>query len=79
MSMKNEMNCKTCGSRLKLVRADLPFRREDDSIVIVRGLPVMRCPRCAIYFLEDHVITKIRELLALIRSGSRLEVIPYAA
>ena len=77
--MKDEMTCRTCGAKLKPVRADLPFRREDDSVVIVRGLPVKRCSKCAMYFLEDRVITKIHELLALIRNGSQLEVIPYAA
>ena len=77
--MKNDMTCRTCGAKLKPVRADLPFRREDDSIVIVRGLPVKKCSECAIYFLEDRVITKIHELLTLIRNGSQLEVIPYAA
>ena len=79
MKMNHEMTCRTCGARLKPVRADLPFRREDDSIVIVRGLPVMRCTECGVCFLEDHVITKIQELLVLIKSGSRLDVIPYAA
>jgi YgiT-type zinc finger domain-containing protein len=79
MKMNHEMTCRTCGARLKPVRADLPFRREDDSIVIVRGLPVMRCTRCSVYFLEDRVITKIQELLLLIKNGSRLDIIPYAA
>ena len=79
MKMNNEMTCRTCGARLKPVRADLPFRREDDSIVIVRGLPVLRCSKCTMYFLEDRVVTKIQELLVLIKKGSRLDVIPYAA
>jgi YgiT-type zinc finger domain-containing protein len=77
--MKDDMTCRTCGAKLKPARADLPFRRGDDSIVIVRGLPVMRCTECAVYFLEDSVITKIQELLVLIKKGSRLDVIPYAA
>jgi YgiT-type zinc finger domain-containing protein len=77
--MKYDMTCRTCGARLRPVRADLPFRRDDDSIVIVRGLPVQRCSECAMYFLEDRVITKIHELLALIRNGSQLEIISYAA
>lgn len=77
--MRDDMTCRTCGAKLKMVRADLPFKREDDSIVIVRGLPVKKCSECAMYFLEDRVITKIHELLALIRNGASLEVIPYAA
>ena len=79
MNMKNEMTCRTCGAKLKPVRADLPFRREDESIVIVRGLPVMRCTVCSVYFLEDSVITKIQELITLIRKSSQLDVISYAA
>jgi len=79
MKMSHEMTCRTCGARLKPVRADLPFRREDDSIVIVRGLPVMRCTECSVYFLEDSVITKIQELLVLIKNDSRLDIISYAA
>ena len=77
--MKDDMTCRTCGAKLKSVRADLPFRRKDDSVVIVRGLPVKRCSECTMYFLEDRVITKIHELLTFIKNGSRLEVIPYAA
>lgn len=75
MQMKNEMTCRTCGP----LKADLPFRREDGSIVIVRGLPVMRCLKCAMYFLEDRVVNEIHTLLALVRNGESLEVIPYAA
>lgn len=77
--MRDDMTCRSCGAKLKLVRADLPFKREDDSIVIVRGLPVKRCSECSMYFLEDGVITRIHELLDLIRNGSSLEIIPYAA
>jgi YgiT-type zinc finger domain-containing protein len=79
MHMKNEMTCRTCGARLKPVKADLPFRREDGSIVIVRGLPVVKCPDCSTYFLQDRVINQIHMLLTLVRNGAGLEVIPYAA
>ncbi len=79
MSTDNEMTCRTCGARLRPTQADLPFRREDGSIVVVRSLPVMKCPGCSTYFLQDRVINEIHRLLARVREGYGLQVIPFAA
>lgn len=35
---------------------DLPFKVGDSSIVIVKGLPAIQCPRCNEYLLADAVM-----------------------
>ncbi|CAN5265428.1 hypothetical protein BH20GEM2_BH20GEM2_08610 [soil metagenome] len=37
--------CRICGSELRPVVTDLPFKRTDKAIVIVKDLPVLQCKK----------------------------------
>ena len=50
------MKCHTCGSGLKNLTTDLPFKRDEHSIVIVKNLPVLQCGNCGDYLLDDSVM-----------------------
>ncbi|MGO9567088.1 MAG: YgiT-type zinc finger protein [Desulfomonilaceae bacterium] len=41
------MKCHVCGSSLKLLITDLPFKVSETTIVILKGLPVLQCDNCS--------------------------------
>ena len=40
------MRCEVCGAELVAVETDLPFKIREPGIVILKGVPVLQCPRC---------------------------------
>ena len=59
--------------------SDLPFKTTDNSIVILKSLPVLQCGNCTEYLIEDAVLSRVDEILAGISRAAELEVIRYAA
>ncbi len=66
------MKCRVCGSVLRAVSTDLPFKVHDRSIVIFRELPLQQCQSCTEYMIEDPVMARIDELLASSHSAAEL-------
>jgi YgiT-type zinc finger domain-containing protein len=73
------MRCHLCGSELKATKTDLPFKITQNTIVVVKGLPVLQCEGCTEYLLEDPVMERIEEILAKVDAAAELEVVKYAA
>ena len=73
------MKCRVCGSELQTLKTDLPFKAHDRTIVIFKELPVLQCPNCAEYLIEDPVMARIEELLSSVDRVAELEVIRFAA
>jgi len=73
------MRCSVCGSRLKPLITDLPFKVSDMGIVILKGLPVLQCDNCREYLLEDLVMNRVEEILQRADAAAELEIIRYAA
>lgn len=73
------MKCTACGSTMRPVTSDLPFKITDQTIVIVKGLPVLQCENCGEYLIEDAVQSRVDEILAAVGETAELEVIRYAA
>lgn len=73
------MKCRTCGDMLQPTRTDLPFKVSPRTIVILKGLPVLQCERCAEYSIEDSVFARVEEILASVDSAAELEIISFAA
>lgn len=73
------MTCHNCGGNLEKIVTDLPFKIRDNSIVIIKNLPVFQCRNCYEYLLEDQVVKKIDCLLSKIDETAELEVLKYAA
>jgi YgiT-type zinc finger domain-containing protein len=40
------MKCHVCGSRLRPLVTDLPFKVSETTIVVLKGLPVLQCENC---------------------------------
>ncbi|MBI3450511.1 MAG: YgiT-type zinc finger protein [Acidobacteria bacterium] len=73
------MKCGVCGAELKPVDTDLPFKVSDRTIVILKSLPVLQCPNCAAYVIEDEVFRRVEEILDGVDGAAELEVIRFAA
>ncbi len=73
------MKCRVCGSKVKPVVTDLPFKISETTIVILKGLPVLQCENCSEYLLEDTVMERVEQLLEKVNAAAELEIIKYAA
>jgi hypothetical protein len=51
----------------------------EQTIVILKDLPVWQCESCGQYLLEDAVLSRVDTILARIDSAAELEIIRYAA
>lgn len=45
------MTCQACDTDVEKVGTDLPFKTSDDTIVILKGLPVCQCPNSLEYLI----------------------------
>ena len=72
------MKCHICGSDLKPVLTDLPFKVGENAIVIVKCLPALQCQSCREYLLEDSVMERVEEILDH-AGAAELEVVRFAA
>jgi len=73
------MKCTVCGAKLEKVVTQLPFKVSGESIVIIKDLPVLQCPNCQEYLLEDEVMARVEELLKKADTAIELEIVRYAA
>ena len=73
------MKCHVCGSKMKSIITNLPFKVNETTIVILKDLPVLQCDSCSEYLLDDHVLKSVDEILRKIDTAAGLEVIKYAA
>jgi hypothetical protein len=73
------MKCTVCGAELRAIRSDLPFKTNEQTIVILKSLPILQCENCAQYLIEDPTLGRIDEMLATVDGVADLQVIRYAA
>jgi YgiT-type zinc finger domain-containing protein len=79
VELGNLMRCTVCGAAMRAGRSDLPFKTTEQTIVILKGLPMLQCENCAQYLIEDAVLARVDEILAAVDGAAELEVIRYAA
>jgi YgiT-type zinc finger domain-containing protein len=72
------MRCAVCGAELKASTTDLPFKVDDTTIVIVKGLPVVQYGRCPECLIENEVLGRVDEIVAKVEGGTELEIVRYA-
>ena len=73
------MKCTVCGAHMLATISDLPFKTSEQTIVILKGLPVLQCENCVQYLIEDPVLSRVDEILAAADGASELEIVRYAA
>ena len=72
------MKCAVCGGELRMATTDLPFKVNDTTIVIVKGLPILQCASCPEYLIDDEVLRRVDEILARVERKTELEIVRYA-
>ena len=73
------MKCHVCGSNMKSILTNLPFKVNEATIIILKDLPLLQCKNCSEYLLDDAVMKRVDEILEKVDSSAELEVIKYAA
>ena len=73
------MKCHQCGAEMEHVTTDLPFKVRENSIVIIKGLPVWQCGNCSEYLMEDGVMKKVDALLGRVDASAEVEILSFAA
>ncbi len=73
------MKCHRCGAEMKHTKTDLPFKVRENSIVIIKNLPVWQCSNCSEYLLEDGVLAKVDILLGRVDASAEVEILSFAA
>jgi len=71
---RNDLLC----VRLKKVITDLPFKVSNQSIVIIKRIPVLQCGNCREFVIKDNVMAEIDRLLEKMDKEAELEAISYA-
>jgi YgiT-type zinc finger domain-containing protein len=64
---------------MQSITTDLPFKINDNSIVIMKELPVIQCVGCSEYLLDDTVLERVDAIVEKVDVAAELEVIRYAA
>lgn len=73
------MKCHVCGGEMEKVVSQFPFKISDESIVIIKNMPVLQCTGCAEYLIEDEVMEKVEETCNGVDATAELEVFKYAS
>jgi YgiT-type zinc finger domain-containing protein len=73
------MKCHICGGNLNRTRTDLPFKRDEKSIVILKNLPIFQCENCQEYLIEDPVMAEVESIMSGVNPTAELEIFKYAA
>ena len=73
------MRCYNCGENLEKIFSDMPFKVSNESVVIIKRLPILQCPNCQEYLLEDPVMQKVEEKLSNVSTTAELEILKYVA
>ena len=73
------MKCHVCGTPMRRVVTDLPFRVNRSVMIILRNLPLLECGNCSAYALEDKVMERVHEIIERLRSPSHLEAVLFSA
>jgi YgiT-type zinc finger domain-containing protein len=64
---------------MEAIVTTLPFKVRDQTIIIIKGVPVRQCARCREYLLEDAVMAQVDSILAQVNAAAELAVIEFAA
>jgi YgiT-type zinc finger domain-containing protein len=73
------MKCRVCAGTLRAITTDLPFKVSEQTIVIVKALPVLQCERCSEYSMDDPTFARVEEMLARTDKAAELEIVRFAA
>ena len=71
------MKCYVCGNKLVKAINYIPFKVSHRTIAIIKDLPVMECPNCKEYLIEDSVMERVESILNGIDDETELEIVNF--
>jgi len=71
------MKCHLCGTKLVSDTSDFPFKIGKKSILIIKDLPVLECPNCKEYLLEDPIMEKVEGFIKKVDEKAELEIVAF--
>ena len=73
------MRCTLCGAQMRATKSDLPFKITEQTIVILKSLPVLQCENCPQYLVEAAVLARVDEILSTVDGTAELQIVRFAA
>ncbi|MDD5090551.1 MAG: YgiT-type zinc finger protein [Candidatus Wallbacteria bacterium] len=73
------MNCHKCDDSMVEKVTDLPFKLDEHRIVIVKGIPVLACPKCGEVIIDDQTMKTLDHIFESTNDKMELEIIRFAA
>ena len=73
------MKCHICGGEMEYIHSDLPFKTGQNTIVIIKNVPVLQCANCNEYLMSNDVMEKVDALLGTVGHSVEVEILRYAA
>ena len=67
------MKCHVCGSEMRSMVTDLPFKVSEATIAILKEVPVFQCENCSEYLLDDSVMKQVEDVL--VKTGIKTFII----
>jgi YgiT-type zinc finger domain-containing protein len=71
------MKCYVCGTALIPEISDLPFKIGKKSILIIKNLPILECPNCKEYLIEDPIMDKVESFIKGVDEKTELEIVAF--
>jgi YgiT-type zinc finger domain-containing protein len=68
-----------CGGPMEAIRTDLPFKLNNQRILVVKDLPVHQCRSCGEFILSDQVMEALDRLIEATDQNAELEIRRFAA
>ena len=64
---------------MESLQTDLPFKLENNRIIVVKGIPVVQCTSCNEYVIDDPVMETLEHLFQSMDEAAELEIRSFAA
>ena len=71
------MKCAVCGYIMGAVVTDMPFKVSDETIVIIKRMPVDKCSNCGQYLIDDPVMECVEDIIKDVNAAAELEIVQY--
>jgi hypothetical protein len=74
-----KINCYACGGKYNAGITSLPSQVDDNSMAIIKTLPVPPCDTCREYLLADALMEKIDGIIGSLNNHAESEILSCAA
>ena len=73
------MKCHICSGDMREIKTNLPFKLDDQQILVIKAIPVIQCSSCGEFLISDKVMEHLDNLINAMDKEAELEIRRYAA